>query len=83
MSTKRLDLRTKIEEVNYLWRLKSEQKIIDIDGVKVGGIPGKNPSVLIGTIFYKNHKIVTDERRGLFIRSKAEELINIQEEFSD
>jgi len=70
-------------EVNDLWRFKREQKVFDIGGVKVGGVPGTRPTVLIGTIFYRKHGIVTDERKGEFDRSRAEELIKIQEEFSE
>ena len=60
-----------------------EQSVFDIDGIKVGGIPGERPTVLIGTIFYRKHKIFTDELKGEFDRSKAEKLINTQQVFSD
>lgn len=65
------------------WEFNVGQKVFDIGGVKVGGVPGTRPTVLIGTIFYRKHGIVTDERRGEFDRLKAEELIKTQEEFSD
>ncbi len=64
-------------------RLEAEQKVFEIAGVKVGGIPGRDPTVLIGTIFYKKQRIVEDERRGVFDEEKAEELIKLQEEYSD
>lgn len=67
-----------------MWKFEKEQKVFDIGGgVKVGGVPGTRPTVLIGSIFYQKHKIVTDERKGEFDRCKAEELIKKQEEFSD
>ena len=66
-----------------MFEFRSEQQIFSIGGVKVGGVPGKNPTVLIGSIFYHGHKIVRDEKTGEFSRKKAEELISIQEEFSD
>jgi tetrahydromethanopterin S-methyltransferase subunit H len=66
-----------------LFEFKSKQQVIDIGGVKVGGIPGQNPTVLIGTIFYHGHKIFRDEKTGDFDRKQAEEIINLQEEFSD
>jgi len=66
-----------------LFEFKSKQQTINIGGVKVGGIPGQNPTVLIGTIFYHGHKIFRDERTGDFDRKQAEEIINFQEEFSD
>jgi tetrahydromethanopterin S-methyltransferase subunit H len=39
--------------------------------------------VLIGSIFYHGHKIVTNENTGEFKKDEAEKLINVQEEFSD
>ena len=60
-----------------------DQKVYDIGGVKFGGIPGENPTVLIGSIFHHEHKIVIDERRGKFDREKAGELIKRVEELSD
>jgi len=68
--------------VNVMWRFESEQKVFEIGGVKIGGMPGERPTVLIGSIFYGKHRIVEDERKGVFNRSMAEELINVQEEFS-
>lgn len=66
-----------------MWNLTREQKVFDIGGVKIGGFPGTRPTVLIGTIFYRKHKIVKDERKGEFNHASAEELINKQEELSD
>lgn len=66
-----------------MWEFESEQKVFDIGGVKVGGMPIERPTVLIGSIFYRNHKIMIDENKGKFDRSKAEQLINVQEEFSE
>jgi len=54
-----------------------------VAGVRVGGQPGENPTVLIGTIFYEGHKIVSDPVKGLFDRGKAEELVSCQDELSD
>jgi len=66
-----------------LLEFKSKQTVVDIAGVKVGGSLGENPTVLVGTIFYRGHKIVTNERAGEFDRKKAEELINSQDDFSE
>ncbi len=60
-----------------------EQQVFDIGGVKVGGQPGAFPTVLIGSIFYDKHKIVTDARRGDFDEAQAEALIRQVEELSD
>ncbi|WXG42073.1 MAG: tetrahydromethanopterin S-methyltransferase subunit H [Candidatus Freyarchaeum deiterrae] len=62
---------------------ESVQKIFDIGKVKIGGQPGALPTVLIGSIFYDRHKIVSDPMEGVFDRGKAEELIKRQEEMSD
>lgn len=60
-----------------------EQKIFTIGNVKIGGQPGELPTVLVGSIFYDRHKIVSDPVNGVFDRGKAEELIKRQEEMSD
>ena len=66
-----------------MFKFKEKQKIFDIGGVKVGGQPGELPTVLIGSIFYGGHKIITDEKLGIFDKAKAEELINKSESLSD
>jgi len=60
-----------------------EQIVYDIAGVKLGGQPGEYPTVLIGSIFYDKHKIVSDPIKGEFDREAAEKLINKQEELYD
>ena len=62
---------------------KSPQKVFEIGGVKVGGAPGTRPTVLVGSIFFRNHKIVVDEKKGEFDKEAAEKAIKTQEEFSD
>ncbi|RQD80957.1 tetrahydromethanopterin S-methyltransferase subunit H, partial [Methanosalsum natronophilum] len=66
-----------------MFRFQKDQTICNIAGTKVGGQPGELPSVIAGTIFYKGHKIVSDPTKGLFDKSSAEELINIQQQGSD
>ncbi len=66
-----------------MFDLKAEQMVFEIGGVRVGGRPGKNPTVLIGSIFYHRQKLLEDERAGQFNKEEAERLIKIQEEFSD
>lgn len=66
-----------------MFRFKTEQKTFEIGGVRVGGQPGALPTVLVGSIFYDRHKIVTDERKGVFDRDAAETLIRRQEELGD
>jgi tetrahydromethanopterin S-methyltransferase subunit H len=66
-----------------MFPLRTEQKIFEIGGVKVGGVPGRDPTVLIGTIFYRKQALVEDEKKGIFDKGQAEELIRCQEEMSD
>lgn len=66
-----------------MFKFGKEQKIYDIAGVKIGGQPGETPTVMIGSIFYIGHPIVTDDRKGEILKDKAEELIKKQEEQTD
>ncbi|MGQ9596649.1 MAG: tetrahydromethanopterin S-methyltransferase subunit H [Thermoproteota archaeon] len=66
-----------------MFKLKQEQKIFDIAGVKVGGQPGQLPTVMMGSIFYSKHKILKDERTGVFSKDEAEDLLNKEKEASD
>jgi tetrahydromethanopterin S-methyltransferase subunit H len=66
-----------------MFRFDKEQIVIDVAGVEVGGQPGEYPTVLAGTIFYGGHKIIEDEKTGVFDKDKAEELIKTMEEMSD
>ncbi|MEM3736979.1 MAG: tetrahydromethanopterin S-methyltransferase subunit H [Candidatus Bathyarchaeia archaeon] len=66
-----------------MWKFEVTQKRFEIGKVGVGGHPGEYPTVLIGSIFYRRHKIVTDEWTGEFDRSMAEHAINVQDDFSD
>jgi tetrahydromethanopterin S-methyltransferase subunit H len=59
------------------------QTVFEISGVKIGGQPGEYPTVLIGSIFYDQHKIVSNPAKGEFDRNQAEALIKKQEEMSD
>jgi tetrahydromethanopterin S-methyltransferase subunit H len=53
-----------------------EQKVYNIGGVEIGGQPGERPMVLIGSIFFTGHGIVSDPVRGLFDTVRAEALLN-------
>lgn len=66
-----------------MWNPKAEQKIFQIGGVSVGGVPGERPVVLVGTLFYYGHKIVKDENVGTFDEEAAEELLKTQDDMSD
>ena len=48
------------------------QKIYDIGGVKIGGLSGLNPTVLINSIFYSKDKLVLDAKTGEFDKTATE-----------
>jgi len=66
-----------------LWNFKAQQKVFKIGDISIGGKPEERPAVLLGSIFYRGHNIVKDEKEGIFDKDKAEELIKRQEEFSE
>jgi tetrahydromethanopterin S-methyltransferase subunit H len=66
-----------------MWKFRVEQKRFDIGPVSIGGLPGERPTVLIGSIFYRGQKLLKNEITGDFDKEKAEELIKVQQEFSD
>ncbi|TFG96583.1 tetrahydromethanopterin S-methyltransferase subunit H [Candidatus Thorarchaeota archaeon] len=55
----------------------AEQKIFEIGGVKIGGIPGLNPTVLISSIFYSKDKLVTDAKTGVFDKKATEDTLSM------
>jgi tetrahydromethanopterin S-methyltransferase subunit H len=60
-----------------------DQKTYEIFGVKIGGVPGLAPTVMVGSMFYKGHGIVEDPVKGLFDVVEAEKQIRSAEEMSD
>mgnify|MGYP000436244217 CR=1 FL=1 len=53
----RCKLRRRVEgDYVSMFRFRKEQMVFDIAGVKVGGDVGENPTVMIGSIFYKGDK---------------------------
>ncbi|HEX3032596.1 MAG TPA: tetrahydromethanopterin S-methyltransferase subunit H [Bacillota bacterium] len=65
-----------------MFRFTAEQHVYDIDGVKIGGQPGEYPSVLIGSMFYRGHKIVKDSLKGIFDEAAAKALLDQEAELS-
>ena len=56
-------------------RFTREQKVYSIGGIQIGGNPGERPTVLIGSIFFSKHKIVSDPLKGIFDKDKARALL--------
>ena len=49
-----------------MFTFKTEQKIFEIGGFKVGGQPGELPTALIGNVFYEGMPEVVDHKQGKF-----------------
>src|ERR1035437_1401086 len=66
-----------------MFKFDRKQEVFDLGGVKFGGQPGEYPTVLVSTMFYGRHKIVSDEDKGIFDKATAETLWNTQVAMSD
>ena len=66
-----------------MFKFDKEQVVVDVAGMKCGGQPGEYPTALAGTIFYGGHKIISDEKEGIFDKDAAEGLIKNMEEMED
>lgn len=55
---------------------KKEQQVIDFGGVKVGGNPGENPTVLVGGLFFKDQPIVKNSKEGEFDSATAKNWVD-------
>jgi len=55
---------------------EKEQNIVEIGNVKLGGQPGENSIVLIGTVFYARHKALLDEKMGKIDKNIVEKEVN-------
>lgn len=62
-------------------KFSKEQKVYTIAGVEIGGHPGERPTVLIGSIFFSKHKIVSNPLEGTFDKKKARELLEQEATF--
>ncbi|MFX0028750.1 MAG: hypothetical protein ACFE8B_06045 [Candidatus Hermodarchaeota archaeon] len=54
----------------------SDQISSQIGNVKIGGQPGENPIVMIGTVFYTKHAALLNEKTGEIDKSLVEKEIN-------
>ncbi len=66
-----------------LLKFKTEQKILEIGGFRVGGQPGELPTALIGNVFYKGMPEVADHREGAFEKKSVLKWIRRAEELSE
>lgn len=58
------------------------QTVANINGTGLGGQPGERPTALIGSLFFRGHKIVSDHRKGRFDREKARRLLAQDDEMA-
>ena len=56
---------------------KVDQKTLEIAGVRIGGEPGKIPTVLIPSIFYANDRLVMNADTGEINKSGTEDTLNM------
>ncbi|AEH61559.1 tetrahydromethanopterin S-methyltransferase, MtrH subunit [Methanosalsum zhilinae DSM 4017] len=66
-----------------MFKFDKKQEVYEVGGINFGGQPGQYPTVLVGTMFYARHKIVSDEDKGVFDKEAAETLWKSQEEMGD
>ncbi|UCE11838.1 MAG: tetrahydromethanopterin S-methyltransferase subunit H [Candidatus Thorarchaeota archaeon] len=66
-----------------MFEYQVEQKILEIGGVKIGGQPGVNPTVLVGSIFYTGDRLVLDPKSGRIDVAGTEDVLQNLEETSE
>jgi len=64
-----------------MFRFHKEQKVFELNGIKIGGQPAENPPLMISSMFHNKDKIVQD-RKGNFDRERAVQIIRKQEELT-
>ncbi|MGY5856432.1 MAG: tetrahydromethanopterin S-methyltransferase subunit H [Candidatus Thorarchaeota archaeon] len=62
---------------------ESEQKTLEIGGVRIGGPLGRIPTVLIPSIFYTRDKLVKNADTGEFDKSATESTLNMLAELTE
>ena len=70
-------------ELPTLFEYAAQQKTLEIGGVKIGGLPGKTPTVLIGSIFYNKDGLVNNARSGDFDKRRTEGLLSMLAEMTE
>jgi tetrahydromethanopterin S-methyltransferase subunit H len=69
--------------VAKLFEYAAEQKTLTISGVKIGGLPGKIPTVSIPSIFYSKDQLVNDADTGEFDKKATESALTMLAEMTD
>ena len=55
---------------------ETKQRTVQIGNVTIGGQPGENPIVMIGTVFYAKHAALLDEKTGKIDKNLIEKELN-------
>ena len=62
---------------------KAEQKTLEIGGVRIGGLPGRIPTVLIPSIFYTKDRLVKNPATGEIDKNATKNLLGILEDLTE
>ncbi|MBY8998160.1 MAG: tetrahydromethanopterin S-methyltransferase subunit H, partial [Candidatus Thorarchaeota archaeon] len=60
-----------------MFNYKADQKTLEIGGVRIGGLPGRIPTVLIPSIFYTKDRLVKNADTGEIDKTATENLLNM------
>lgn len=77
MHSLNIEYENALSEVFQLFHYETEQKTYEISGVKIGGLPGLNPTVLINSIFYAKDMLVQDVKKGDFDKKATENVLSM------
>ncbi len=66
-----------------LFEYTSSQKTLTIAGVRIGGIPGMIPTVVIPSMFYSKDRLVMNAETGDIDRTKTEETLSMLKDLND
>jgi tetrahydromethanopterin S-methyltransferase subunit H len=58
-----------------LYNYKTEQKTLEIGGIKIGGTPGLVPTAMVGSIFFSKDKLVRDAKKGEIDKASTETML--------
>jgi tetrahydromethanopterin S-methyltransferase subunit H len=72
-----------VMQVSILFDYATEQKTLIINGVKIGGLPGKIPTASIASIFYTRDRLVKNAQSGEFDKSATENILSMLVEMTE
>jgi tetrahydromethanopterin S-methyltransferase subunit H len=60
-----------------MFEYEVDQKTLEIGGIRIGGSPGKIPTVLIPSVFYTKDRLVKNSETGEIDKKAAEEILSM------